>query len=159
MHLRTTTLPAKTFIGKHFTMSFVQNKTFELWRGFMPQRKEIKHTVGTELYSMEVYPTGFFANFNPASQFEKWAAVEVSEVEEIPVGMEMLNTPEGLYAVFLHTGPASEGARTYDYIFREWLPQSEYEVDDRPHFAVMGEKYQQDSPASEEELWIPIRKK
>lgn len=158
MYLRTTTLPAKTFIGKHLTMSFVQNKTFELWRSFMPQRKDVKRTIGTELYSMEVYPSGFFANFNPANSFEKWATVEVSEVENIPAGMEVLNA-DGLYAVFLHTGLASEGPRTYDYIFREWLPQSDYKVDDRPHFAIMGEKYQPDSPTSEEELWIPIRLK
>lgn len=159
MYLRTTTLPAKIFAGKHITMSFVQNKTFELWRSFMPQRKDIKHTIGTELYSIEVYPQGFFTNFNPANPFEKWAAVEVSTAADMPEGMDILNAPEGLYAVFLHTGPASEGQRTYNYIFREWLPLSAYETDERPHLAVMGDKYRPDSPESEEEIWIPVKQR
>ncbi|HLT33108.1 MAG TPA: GyrI-like domain-containing protein, partial [Aquaticitalea sp.] len=46
---------------------------------------------------------------------------------------------------------------TYQYIYGQWIPNSEYELDDRPHFALMGEKYK--DPESEEEFWIPIRKK
>jgi len=77
----------------------------------------------------------------------------------VPVGLESFVSYPGLYAVFLHHGPASEVSKTYQYIFGTWLPQSDYLIDDRPHFAIMGEKYKSDSPDSEEELWIPVKKK
>ena len=58
---------------------------------------------------------------------------------------------------FLHRGPASEGMKTYQYIFQTWLPVSGYRLDDRPHFAVMGEKYKKEDPDSEEEIWVPVK--
>lgn len=149
----------KKFIGKKLTMSFTGNKTFQLWSSFMPLRHEIKNNIGTELYSIEVYPAGFFDSFNPDASFNKWAAVEVTDFNTVPATMETLISPEGLYAVFIHKGPASEGPKTYQYIFQTWLPDSEYLLDNRPHLAIMGEKYKQEHPDSEEELWIPVRNK
>ena len=146
----------KKFAGKRLTMSFADNLTRELWQSFMPVRGEIANVVGTELYSMEVYPPGFFEAFDPNIKFEKWAAVEVTSFDNLPEGLETLTAPAGLYAVFLHRGPASEAIITYTYIFQTWLPASEYRLDNRPHFAVMGEKYKNEEPDSEEEIWIPV---
>jgi AraC family transcriptional regulator len=150
--------PETKLIGQRQPMSFINNKTFELWNGFMPRRKEIKNVKGTELYSIEEYPANFFDAFDPNTEFIKWAAVAVSEFREMPENMETLIIPEGLYAVFLHKGPQSRGAETYGTIFRTWLPQSGYLIDNRPHFAVMGEKYKREEEDSEEEIWIPVRK-
>lgn len=138
-------------------MSFTENKTYELWSTFMPRRKEIPNSVGMELYSIEIYPQAYFDDFNPNNEFEKWAAVEVSDFNTIPDEMKSLTIPGGSYAVFIHHGPASEGPRTYSYIFKEWLPNSDFLLDHRPHFAVMGAKYKHNDPDSEEELWIPIK--
>ncbi len=149
----------KKYVGKHAVMSFTNNKTFDLWRGFMPRRKEIKNSLGTELYSAEVFPISFFDKFDPTRDFEKWALVEVGDFNNVPLEMETLLSPQGLYAVFIHKGPASEGPRTYDHIFRTWMPASKYTVDDRPHFAVMGDKYKKEEADSEEEIWIPIKEK
>lgn len=151
------TLAEKKLIGKHVTMSFAENKTFQLWNSFMPVRKEIKKSVDSDLYSLEVFPVGYFDRFNPENTFEKWAAVEVENFDFIPSEMETLIIPSGLYAVFIHRGPQSEGHKTYNAIFTEWLPNSEYSVDYRPHFAVMNEKYKKEDPDSEEEIWIPIK--
>jgi len=124
----------------------------------MPHKKEIQNVVGTDLFSVEIYnDTNFFKNFNPNKEFEKWAAVEISELKNIPDEMEPITIPKGLYAVFSHKGPASEGPKTYQYIFGTWLPNSKYVLDNRPHLAIMGEKYKNNSPDSEEELWIPIK--
>ena len=115
--------------------------------------------MGIELYSIEVYPPSFFDPFDPEAEFEKWAALEVSDFKVVPEGMETLISPHGLYASFIHRGPASDGPITYGYIFRTWLPASAYQLDTRPHFAVMGEKYKKDQPDSEEDIWIPIKPK
>jgi AraC family transcriptional regulator len=157
MEAQIKTVTEKKLIGKQIEMSFVENKTFQLWNGFMPKRKEITNNVDDKLYSLEVFPLGYFDNFDPNNSFQKWAAVQVSNFDEIPSDMETLIIPTGLYAVFIHKAPQSEGHKTYHSIFAEWLPNSEYTVDDRPHFAVMDEKYKKEDPDSEEEIWIPIK--
>lgn len=149
----------KFLTGKKLVMSFSDNKTIELWQDFMPHRNEINNAAANELYSVEVYPDSYFDNFNPDKTFEKWAAVEVSDNKTIPDKMEHLTVPSGLYAVFIHKGSAAEGPKTYEYIFLRWLPISGYLLDNRPHFAVMGEKYKMDDPSSEEEIYIPIKPK
>jgi AraC family transcriptional regulator len=159
MEARIENLAEKKLIGNYIKMNFIENKTFQLWNGFMPRRKEIKNSIDSNLYSLEVFSVGHFDNFDPGNTFQKWAAIEVSDFEEIPSEMETLIIPAGLYAVFTHKGPASEGHKTYHSIFVEWLPDSEYKVDERPHFAIMGEKYKKEDPNSEEDIWIPIKNK
>ncbi|MFH6997273.1 GyrI-like domain-containing protein [Flavobacterium sp. FlaQc-57] len=159
MEPRIEILKEKKLIGKHIDMSFIENKTFQLWNRFMPRRKEINNTIDSNLYSLEVFPLNHFDNFDPNNNFQKWAAVEVSNFDEIPIRMEKLIIPTGLYAVFIHKGPATEAHTTYHSIFVEWLPNSEYTVDERPHFAVMGDQYKKDDPNSQEEIWIPITSK
>lgn len=154
------TITEKKLIGTHLSMSMVNNRTGELWKRFMPRRHEIKDRVGTDLISMQVFDPDFdFRNFNPAASFEKWAVAEVSSFDQAPEGMDTFILPGGQYAVFVHKGPASEGERTFRHIFGTWLPGSDYLLDPRPHFELLGEKYKNDSPDSEEEIWIPVRKK
>ncbi len=153
-------LPEKKLIGKRLFMTMAENKTFELWRTFMPHRKEIINVVSADLISMQVYDQSFdFQHFDIHLPFDKWAAIEVTDFNMIPEGMEPYTLPSGLYAVFIHKGPATEGERTFRYIFETWIPQSLYLIDTRPHFEILGEKYKHDDPASEEEVWIPIRLK
>lgn len=150
-------LSEKKLIGMQLSMSLADNKTGELWRSFMPRRKEITNSISPDLYSMQVYHDSYFNNFNPYHTFVKWAAVEVNDFGDIPEGMEAFILPEGLYAVFTHKGPASAGVATFQYIFNTWLPGSDYVLDDRPHFELLGEKYKNNDPDSEEEFWIPVK--
>ncbi len=147
----------KKLVGKRMQMSLADNKTGELWRQFLPRRREIPHYTGTALYSVEVYDPQYFSRFDPANAFEKWAAIEVTDFGTIPEGLEAITLPVGLCAVFVHQGLASAGRDTYRYIFGTWLPESDYVLDHRPHFAVMGEKYRNEDPGSEEEIWIPVK--
>jgi len=152
MYSRIEMLKEKQLVGKRLHMSFANNRTMELWQSFMPRLKEIANRKGKELYSAEVFPNLFFNNYNANADFEKWAAVEVSDLQDIPEGMESLVFPGGLYAVFIHKGTADKGPETYRYIFVDWLPRSGFDLDNRPHFAVMGEKYKKYDDASEEEI-------
>jgi AraC family transcriptional regulator len=151
------TLPVTHLIGHHLTLSLANNRTAELWRSFMPRRREVVNAVGNELYSMQLYSEDHFVNFNPSTEFEKWAAVPVTGFDAVPYGMETFTIPEGTYAVFHYKGAPENGAEVFGYIFQQWLPQSGYELDNRPHFEVLGEKYKNGSPGSEEEIWIPVR--
>jgi AraC family transcriptional regulator len=157
---RIETLTEKKLIGSRIRMRLSDNRTGELWRDFMSRRKEIKNSVGADLFSIEVYDRSLdFRDFNPDTEFEKWAAVEVSKVEPIPENMEAYILTGGLYAVFIYKGDGNDVRSTFEYIFRTWLPNSDYILDERPHFEVMGEKYQLNDPKSEEEFWIPIKMK
>ena len=152
-------LSEKKLAGKRMKMTFAENKTPELWKSFMQRRKEIKNNVGNELYSVQIYAPSFFSNFNPEAEFEKWATIEVKDFEMVPEGMETVALKGGLYAVFVYHGAASEASGNFQYILGTWLPASEYVLDDRPHFEILGEKYKNDSPDSEEEIWIPVKSK
>ena len=150
-------LGERKLVGLRLTMSLSMNKTRELWQNFLRRRNEIKNQVGSNLYSIQVYDDHYFKTFSPHSTFEKLAAIEVTTFSEIPGGMEPFTLPSGLYAVFLHRGAASTGPATFNYIFSTWLPNSEHHLDNRPHCEVLGEKYKNDDPDSEEEIWIPIK--
>jgi AraC family transcriptional regulator len=157
MYLRTETIPEKKLIGKSIKTSFANDRTFDLWENFMPRRKEILNNLSTDLFSLQIYDKSFFENFNPHVEFEKWALVEVSDFDNIPENMAAFTLQEGLYAVFLHKNATSTPEKTFGYIYQTWIPNSEYELDDRPHFEVLGAKYKHNDVSSEEEIWIPIR--
>ena len=148
----------KLLVGKHLTMSHADNRTAELWRSFMPLRHSISNRVGNNLISMQVYDAGYnFTQFNRNALFNKWAAAEVSNLDAIPEGMEIFTLPEGLYAVFIYKGNPINAGPFFQYIFTEWLPNSEYVLDARPHFEVLGARYKNNDDSSEEEVWIPIK--
>lgn len=152
-----TLLSEKKLVGFQRTMSFAQNHTAELWLKFMSARHEIIGKLSGDLYSVEVYPSpNFFMTFNPHTEFQKWAAIEVENADQRPAGMETLLLPSGLYAVFIYRGHAKNAATFYRQIFGEWLPVSGYSLDDRPHFALMGAAYNNNADDSEETIWIPI---
>lgn len=146
----------KFIIGMRRNMSLAANATAELWRNFRPNVHAIEGRLDQDFISLQNYPAGYFANFNPQANFEKWAGVLVSQHENIPQNMETFCIPEGQYAVFHYKGSSADN-RIFEYIFGEWLPNSGYELDDRPHFEILGAKYKNNDPESEEEIWIPIK--
>jgi AraC family transcriptional regulator len=153
MQPRFFTIQPKKLLGICMEMSLAENRTTELWRSFMPRLNEIETRIGTDLFSLQVYDEEYFLQFDPLKRFEKWALAEVKNFSVIPDEMELFELPGGLYAVFQHKGMGTE---IFQYIFSEWLPKSEYVLDNRPHFEILGEKYKQGSADAEEEIWIPV---
>ena len=149
--------PTTKFIGINLSFTYADYRAFELWRSFMPRRNEIKNTLGTELFNIQINPDNF--DFNPQTEFIKWAVVSVTDFDFLPEGMQSLIVEEGLYAVFIYKGDQSGIAAFFNSIYTEWLPNSDYELENRPQFEILGEKYKNNSPDSEEEIWIPIKKK
>ena len=146
----------KKLVGKKIKMSLANNKTGLLWQSFMPERRNIKHKVSETLYSLQVYNEQIrLGDLN--QEFEKWALAEVSEFEDTPDTMETFILEAGLYAVFHYKGLSTDNS-IFRAIFSEWLPKSDYVLDNRPQFELLGEKYKNNDPNSEEEIWIPIKK-
>jgi predicted transcriptional regulator YdeE/predicted TPR repeat methyltransferase len=154
---RIVTLEEKRLVGICRTMSFADNQTSALWREFMPRRHEIV-AKNSDLFSVQHYADGFFEMPNSDMPFEKCAAIETDGLA-VPQGMQSYIIPGGLYAVFDYKGSNTEAAGVFRHILGVWLPSSPFALDNRPHFEVLGEKYRNNDPASEEEIWIPIREK
>lgn len=146
-------LTEKTLVGKSLPMSLMADKTMLLWQSFMPRRKEI-NSLSTDLFSVRVYDQPDDIR-SPEKEFRKWAALEVDKNQDTPLGMEKLVLPSGLYAVFHYIGSSTDPSIFY-YIYGTWLPQSGYMLANRPHFEILGSKYKNNDPTSEEDIWIPI---
>jgi AraC family transcriptional regulator len=151
------TFPETKFIGMNCVISYSDYRIGELWGNFMHRRNEIQNTIGTELFNIQINSDNF--DFNPQTEFVKWAVVPVTDFKSIPDGMQQLIVQKGLYAVFNHVGDAVKARETFGYIFGVWLPNSEYQLDNRPHFEILGAKYKNNAPDSEEEIWIPVKRK
>ncbi len=155
MQQRIVLLKSKKLVGIHMEMSLSNNKTSELWQQFMPRRSKVKNRLTSEFISMQKYPDNW--DFSPDSLFVKWAAVEVLSFTEVPREMETYLLKSGKYAVFIHHGPASAAAKTMQYIFEQWLPKSEYNLDNREHFEILPLGYSPVDPNASEEIWVPIK--
>lgn len=158
MEPRIKILKEKKLVGMFVSMSLAENKTFKLFSTFMPRRKEILNSINNDVLDLIVYPKDYYLNFNPSNYFIKWALAEVSDIENVPNEMEAFILEGGKYAVFTQKGIYTDN-NIFQYIFTKWLPNSDFIVDDRPHFDVLGEKYQQKVPGAEQEIWIPIKLK
>ena len=160
MENRIEELSETILLGRSMRMSLADDTTRELWQGSMPLLKSIKtERLDTNYISMQVYDTPLdLKTFNPEMTFTKWAGVSVKHLStEIP-GLSSYSIQGGLYAVFNHKGPASEFARSMQFIYSYWLPKSYYSLDHREHFELIPEGYGPDDPEAEEEIWIPIKK-
>ncbi|MBL7693924.1 MAG: GyrI-like domain-containing protein [Ferruginibacter sp.] len=158
MEPRIELIKEKKLVGLQARMSLADYKVADLWKAFMPKRKEITGATTNDVLSLAIYDATYFSRFNPANEFEKWAAVEVTGFEHIPPGMSTLIVPAGLYAIFSHKGSSTDNS-IFQYIYSTWIPASRYRLDDRPHFEVLGEQYRNNDAGSEEIIYIPIRPK
>ncbi|TGM72619.1 AraC family transcriptional regulator [Leptospira mtsangambouensis] len=148
----------KIIVGMKLEISLLENQTQTLWQTFMPKLNFISNRLDNNLISMSIYPSDYFHSFNPSNRFMKWAGVEVSEEPTLSDGLEIIKIPKGTYVRFLYHGLPSHAGPFYQSIFQDWFPSSGYSLDQRPHFEVMGDKYKNNDPSSEEMIYIPVMK-
>lgn len=140
------------------TMSLSNNKTNDLWRRFMPRRNEVLSDLKEDFYDIKIYEEHLdFKKFTPETTFTKFVGIESPSSQNIPKDMKFLMIPAGMYAVFLHKGSASTFHKTLNYIHTDWLPNSEYVLDNRPHFEKIKKGYDPNDQNAEEEVWIPLK--
>lgn len=154
MNPKLVNISKKKVVGMRSTMHHQDYENIvALWKGFMPNRKDIQSVINEEFIAIQVY-----SDFNSLEKpFDIWACVEVSDHNSIPNRMEAFEILEGEYVIFSQKG--MDASRTYQRIMTEWLPTSGYEIDDRSHFQIMGEKYKNGSPDSEEDFYVPVKSK
>lgn len=81
----------------------------------MPRKKEVLNAIHDELYSVQRYdPNIPMEDYAQGSMFDKWAAIEVSNYENIPAEMTSIEQDSGLYAVFNYKHSPTEAAFFFD---------------------------------------------
>jgi AraC family transcriptional regulator len=88
------------------------------------------------------------------------AAIEVDDISNIPMAMTAKTIPKQKYLKFRHKGKANEVGYTYDYIYNEWLLNTDYKLPGRFNFEYYGEDYL--GPYNDEsisEIYIPLELK
>jgi AraC family transcriptional regulator len=127
-----------------------------LWQRFLKRENEIKH--------IAVENVGIGVSFDiekeeKGSEFFHLVGHLVSSTEDIPEGMTYRKIRAHDYAVFTHRGPLSTLGKTYDFIYGEWLPKSEYDYDDSNEIEWYDERFDPLSEVSEFDIYVPIKRK
>lgn len=156
MNHRIENIESGLFTGINLEMSISHNRTGELWRKFRDTWRTTSNQTVQQYYSLQEYPIDYFKAFDPHLLFKKWALIEFETKLALPDLFEYFQLDGGLYVVFSYKGRAGN-PEPFRHIFTEWLPASEYELDNRPHFEKLGSDYRPESDEAEEEIWIPIK--
>ncbi|MFL0354200.1 GyrI-like domain-containing protein [Xanthomarina sp. GH4-25] len=146
-------------IKTNMSIQTIQQETGKLARQFMPRRQEVASRVGKHVFSIQNYGTLNIKEMSPQTVFEKWIGVEVSNLDNIPNGMETFVLKAGTYAVFTYKGSIQDFPKSRQYIFQSWLPNSNYQLDNKAHFEELSENYSKDLQNTEEDVWIPIKER
>lgn len=146
-------------LGNKVNMCFLTNgeKTGKLARAFMPRLKEISNRVGTDSFSIQNYENFDIKTMTAKTLFEKWIGVEVSDFNSVPENMESLVISGGNFLVFRFQGSVADFIKFWQQLHTEWLPNSSYQLDNRPHFEKLPAGYNPMRDDNQEEIWIPIK--
>jgi AraC family transcriptional regulator len=128
----------------------------KLWQRFLKRESEVQHVAAENV--------GLGVSFGiekkeKESEFFHIVGHIVSSIEGIPEGMTYRKIPAHDYAVFTHKGPLSKLGETYDFIYGEWMPKSEYEYDDSNEIEWYDERFNPEAEDSEFDIYVPIKKK
>lgn len=97
---------------------------------------------------------GVCYGFQEDGAFRYMPAFDASLTDERD-GLETLDIPTQLHAVFEHRGHVSSIAETWDGIFANWAPGSEYDVISAPEIEYYRPEFDPAKPGNIE-IWIPI---
>ncbi len=98
---------------------------------------------------------GVMGNYDESSgEYDYMAAYAVTEVKDIPEGMESWTLPAQIYADFPCT--MSTIRQTYDAIYGQWLPASTYRHAPSPVLELYDENFDNGDPNAGFWLCIPI---
>lgn len=141
--------PAFTVVGMKYHGKGQSPKIPELWGEFMQRVSEISNRSNENLcYGAE-------DNYNETTnEFDYLACVEVSQVEDLPAGMEQWQIPANTYAIFPTTLPDIN--ETYENI-ESRLTDSGLKRAFAPEFELYDETFDAQDPKSLLYVYVPVK--
>jgi len=158
MEAKIVTLPLFNVVG--FSVE-ANVETFEaglglsIYQSLMDRKDEVHNRKNEQVMLMQIYPVN--PDFNAQEdRFTHLLCYEVSELGEVPQNMISHTVQESKYVAYTHKGPESELGHTYDYLYRQWIPDSGYEPKEYD-FEIWDERYDPESPDNEIDIFIALK--
>jgi AraC family transcriptional regulator len=142
---------AKSLLIAGFGGSFAYENTSgipALWQRFAPYAGNVPGQVGPVCY-------GASYNCDEHGNFNYIAGTEVSGFDDLPADFDRIRVPEQNYVVFEHRGHVTGIKRTYEAIWRDWLPRSGLKPADGPSLERMDERFDGTTGNGTLEIWLP----
>ena len=139
-------------IGMHVRAKSFSDDFPKLWEVFIPRMKEISgRTEDRASYAVEW-------DADEEGEFFSYLAGLVVEADApIPEGMMEVHVPEQEYAAFdFHL---KDIQATMQYIYKTWLPASEYRYSGGPEFELYDKRFNPAEGKDEMSMYVPITKK
>jgi AraC family transcriptional regulator len=142
--------PGFTVVGLEIRTRPFAKEIPALWGQFAPRIDEVVAIAEPGV------SYGVMENFDPLrSTLDYTAAVSVTSTERIPDGMVARALEAATYAVFPAT--LSTLGDVFGYIFDAWAPGASLEQLRAPYFERYDESFDPGNPASQVEIYIPVR--
>jgi AraC family transcriptional regulator len=126
----------------------------QMWNVFNSRYGEIKEIADPAVCY------GICSSMDATGSFEYVAAAPVNKIDELPEGMVARIVSQQEYAVFFHKGALDTLDKTYDSIYKGWLPNSDYELVPAAHdFELYDQDFKFGDPDSKFYIYIPVRLK
>ncbi len=156
MEPRIVDLDALTLIGLPFYGDSSDGKFGQTWERFVESEPLVTKRLNDKIY----FGVEFFGpEVSRTNQWMYFAAIAVSDLEEIPDILFGKMLPAAKYAVFTVKGGVAKINEVFQYAYKEWLPASGYEAAYPFDFERYDERYKGSVPDSEIDLYIPIKPK
>lgn len=149
MEAKFVTHPKFTMVGVKYHGKNENDEIKAMWQKFLPRMGEIKHSTEQRI------SYGACWDVDENEEFDYIAGIAVSDTSDIPAGMVSAEIPEQTYAVFQCTLP--QLFETFGYIYKTWLPASDYVRGDGPEFEYYDDAFSEGNPVLS--LYIPVKPK
>ena len=145
-------------VGMKIHTTIKENRIPQLWTDFIARMDEL-NKVSVPDCSLGICLSETVSEFHKDSEFDYLACKVVKDDSVIPSGMEYREIPAQLVAVFTHSGSLETLSETYDYIYDEWLPDSEYKLIAADEIEWYDSRFKFGEEDSQMDIHIPITKK
>ncbi|UVJ45282.1 GyrI-like domain-containing protein [Pseudomonas sp. LS1212] len=135
-------------LGERYTLE-TNSGIPALWQAFEPFIGKVPGQQGGETYGVCCNPEG--------DSFEYIAGVRVSTTKGLPPRFRSVVLEPQHYAVFEHRGPISSISKTFQAIWKTWLPVSGKQAADTPEFERYSADFNPLTGSGTVEIWLPIK--
>ena len=147
-------LPTLYVLGLKETMETPETneKCPALWGNFMQRAKHLDE-------NEDLACLGVCSMIEDSSTFMYMPGYASKDKQDNPEKFDELEIEACKYAIFTHKGSVMNLGNSYDYIYNEWFPNSDYEaLKSHEEFELYGDRFNFDDPEnSEVDIYIPIK--
>ncbi|WP_353625750.1 effector binding domain-containing protein [Bacillus sp. JCM 19041] len=158
LEVKQVTLPAFSVVGYKIEATVEQFESGfgkEMYHSLLRRKEEIRNRSSEHTLLMQIYPDA--VDFNPKTDsFIHMLCYEVSTINAVPEGMASHYVQENTYANCIHIGLETELDQTYEYLYSEWMIESNNEPAEYD-FEVWGSRYKPESAENEIGIFIALK--